>query len=311
MLAVQAAGHAPLAAELEPEDLAAECETALDAGYTAMKTKARPWFDVWAQSEAVAEVTPDDFSLDFDFNDTLLDAERGIPILKELAEHPQIDIYETPIPQEDLAGNRAIRKAVDVPLAMHYGSPEPRVALKREICDGFVVSGGASEVMRAGAVCAMADKPFWLQLVGAGITAAWSLHFGGVHSHATWPAVNCHQLYEHNLLAEPIRVEAGHASVPDRPGLGHTIDTEALERFRTERPDERPEPPRLLETRYPDGRVLYLANTGEVDFMLNYARRGAIPYFQKGVTTRILPNDGSDRWQRLYEEARRRPVPRP
>jgi len=38
-------------------------------------------------------------------------------------------------------------------------------ALKEEVCDVFVVGGSASAVMQTGAVAAMANKPFWLQLV--------------------------------------------------------------------------------------------------------------------------------------------------
>ena len=38
------------------------------------------------------------------------------------------------------------------------------------MCDGFVVGGGATKVMNAGRVAAMADMPFWLQLVGSTIT---------------------------------------------------------------------------------------------------------------------------------------------
>src|SRR6185436_13568112 len=116
-------------------------------------------------------------------------------------------------------------------------------------------------------VCDMADKPFWLQLVGTGLTAAWSLHFGGVLQHATWPAVNCHQLFTHPLLTEPIRVEQGKAVVPDKPGLGYELDRDAVAKFKVAKPPARPEPERLIETTWLDGRRLFVANTGKVNFM--------------------------------------------
>jgi galactonate dehydratase len=311
LLGRQVHARTPLAwwnIDTSPEDLAAECWEAHRQGYRSHKTKGRPWIDVWAQVEAVARAVPREFKLALDFNETLLDAERGIPILKELAQVPQFAINETPIPQSDIKGNQAIRKATRVPVAMHYGRPAPLTALKEDICDGFVVGGGASAVVRTGAVAAMAGKPFWLQLVGTGLTAAFSLHFGAVLSHATWPAVNCHQLYTHSLLAEPIRVQDGFAAVPDRPGLGHELDKDAIARFRVEKPRERPDPPRLIETRWPDGRRMYIANTGQVNFMLNHARRGKIPYFERGVSTRLVPDDGSDRWRKLHEQARKEPL---
>ncbi len=288
------------------EDMVSECKTALAAGYTAYKTKGRPWFDVRAQIAAVRNALPESFHIAFDFNDTLLDADRGIPILKELAEAPQIHIWETPIFQKDVAGNLAIRKATPrVPVAMHYGNPPPAVVAKSGCCDGFVVGGGASRVLQQGRFAGQMKMPFWLQLVGTGITAAWSLHFGAVLTSATWPAVNCHQLYEHDLLADPIVVKEGTAAIPEAPGLGHAIDWNAVETYRVEKPASRPEPERLIETTWPDGRRLWTANTGRVNFMLKNARDGKMPYFEPGVDTRLVPDDGSPEWRRRYDRARR------
>jgi galactonate dehydratase len=293
--------------ETSPEDMAAECRTAFDQGYRAYKTKGRPWFDVWAMMEAAAKAVPPSFQITLDFNDTLLDADRGIPILIDLAKHPQMAIYESPIFQSDMDGNQRIRQATRVPVAMHYGTPKPLLAFTQGVCDGFVVGGGASRLMKTGAACATAELPFWLQLVGTGITAAWSLHFGGVLSQARWPAVNCHQLFSHSLLTQPIRLEDGRARVPDGPGLGYELDRGAVERFRVEKPAGRPDPPRLIETVWPSGRRMYVGNDGTVNFMLNAARAGKTPYYERGVTTRLLPDDSSSRWRKLYENARQGP----
>ena len=289
------------------EDMAAECREAHRQGYMSYKTKGRPWFDVWKQVETAVRVVPESFKIDMDFNDTLLDAERAIPILKDLEKYPQIDIYETPIPQGDIPGNKAIRAATRVNIAMHYGNPPPPVAVKEGVCDGFVVGGGASRVMQQGAFAAEADMPFWLQLVGTGITAAFSLHFGAVLSHSRWPAVNCHQLYTHALLTEPVRVKEGFAQVPEGPGLGYDLDRETIRRLQVPKPSRRPDPPRLIETSWPDGRKMYFANNGRVNFMLRPGTKAKIPFYVRGVTTRLVPNDGGDRWRRLYERARKEP----
>ena len=163
-------------------------------------------------------------------------------------------------------------------------------------------------MMRRGHVAAMADMPFWLQLVGTSVTAAWSLHFGAVLSHARWPAVNCHQLYQHNLLTQPIQVEDGYANIPDGPGLGYEVDWDVVGELKIRKPLRRPEPARLIETTWPDGRRMYIANDGTINFMLNASRAGKTPYFEKGVTTRLLPDDASLHWKELYERARKGPV---
>jgi len=290
------------------KDMALECAEAYKQGYMSYKTKGRPWFDVWAQVDEASKVVPKDFKIDMDFNDTLLDAERALPILKDLAKYPQVDIFESPIFQTDIAGNKKLMAATDVNIAMHYGTPSPLITIRENICDGFVIGHGASELMASAAVAAMADKPFWLQLVGTGITAAFSLHFGAVLSHATWPAVNCHQLYKHNLLTEPIVVKDGFAKIPDKPGLGYELDRNLIEKFRVDKPTDRPDPPRLIETTWKDGRKMYFGNTGEVNFVLNPARDGKVPFFERGVDTRLVPNDGSQEWKTLYNKANRKPL---
>lgn len=290
--------------DIPPSDWVSECQEAYARGYRAMKTKGRPWFDIWACADAVRDTIPENFTIGIDFNDTLLTAERGLPILKELEQTPQIGFFETPIPQSDVEGNVRIRNAVETPIALHYGTPRPAVVIKEGVCDGFVVGGGASRLVDTNAVAATADMPFWLQLVGSDITAAWSLHCGAVLSHATWPAVNCHQLFASRLLTQPILLTEGYAPIPTGPGLGFELDRDALDRYRVEKPAERPDPPRLIETTWPDGRRLYTANTGKVNFMLNAANAGQIPYFERGVDSRLVPDDGSDAWRRRYQRAR-------
>jgi L-alanine-DL-glutamate epimerase-like enolase superfamily enzyme len=294
--------------DTSPEDMATECAEAYRQGYRAYKTKGRPWFDPWAMAEATAKAVPKDFKVALDFNDTLLNAEQGIPILKELAAFPQMAIWETPIFQHDIRGNQVIRNATRVPVAMHYGRPDPYIVLTEDACDGFVIGGGAKLLLQRATGAALADKPFWLQLVGMGLTATWSKHFGAVLSHATWPAVNCHQLYEHQLITEPVTVTDGYSSIPDGPGLGCEVDWDTVEKLKVPKPKRRPEPPRVIETTWPDGRRMYLANNGKINFMLSLARRGGMPYFERGVFTKLLPNDGSARWKDLYNRGRKGPV---
>jgi L-alanine-DL-glutamate epimerase-like enolase superfamily enzyme len=294
--------------DTSPEDMASECRTAYEQGYLAYKTKGRPWFDVWEMCEATSKAVPENFHIAIDFNDTLLTAERGLPILKELeAKYPQIAIWETPIFQDDIPGNQSIRANSKIPVAHHYGNPDAHVAILNKVCDGFVIGGGASRIRNRGTVAAMADMPFWLQLVGTGIMATWSKHFGAVMSHSTWPAVNCHQLYEHQLLVEPIKVEKGFSNIPNGPGLGCEIDWDTVEKYRVPKPPRRPEPQRLIETTWPDGRTMYTANDGTVNFMLRASQQGKTPYFEHGVFTKLVPDDGTDQWKQRYAKAQNGP----
>jgi L-alanine-DL-glutamate epimerase-like enolase superfamily enzyme len=309
------APHSWWAMDMPTEDWLAECERAIDAGYTNIKVKGRPWRDVRAAFAELSERLPPWFEIDVDFNETLLDAERAVPILEELAQYPQVNIFESPIPEADLEGYRRIREAVDVDIAVHYGTStlddraHTRDVVASEAVDGFVVSDSANGATAQGAVAAMADMRLWLQFVGTGIMTAFACHVGGVLEAAEWPAITCHQLFTETLVEEPFVVEDGETAVPDGPGLGVTVDTDAVEEYAVEAPASKPSPDRLIEVSWPDGRRMYFGNYDPQ--MLEAAHDGTIPFYERGVSTRLLREDESDRWQRLHERTRDGPVVEP
>ena len=116
-----------------------ECKDAVAQGYTDLKAKARPWFDLDQQCRVLTKTLPSHFKIDFDFNSMLLDSSRAGRYLVEIEKYPQVAIYETPIPQSDVAGNKFLRTQTRVPIAMHYGNPPVMTALKEEVCDAFVI----------------------------------------------------------------------------------------------------------------------------------------------------------------------------
>ena len=292
--------------DMTGEDWVAECRDAMAQGYTDFKTKGRPWRDLVEDCRTLCRTLPPHFKLDMDFNDFLLDVGHATQVMQELAELPNVAAFETPIPQGDVEGNRFLRSQTRVPIAMHYGVPPVMTALKEEVCDVFVVGGGASAVLRAAAVAAMANKSFWLQLVGTGVTATFALHLAAVVSHATWPAVNCHQLYENPLIKPGIAVSNGTAAVPEEPGLGVGLDEEAIARYRIEPLASQPDSPdALIAVRWPTGAIRYYAYRQQYwdDF-----RSGRLPVFAKGVRMDDVENDGSREWRELQEGAKAGPV---
>lgn len=293
--------------DMPGEDWVLECQEAMKQGYTDFKTKARPWFDLDEQCRTLCAKLPRWFDLDLDFNGMLIDAGHAVRLLTEIEQYPNVKIYESPIPQGDVAGNRFIRSKTRVAIAHHYGSPPIMTALKEDVCDGFVIGGGASAVMRQGQVAATAEKPFFLQLVGTGITATWALHFGAVLTHARWPSVNCHQLYTHHVVTPAISVSNGAAVVPDGAGLGVDLDEEALERFRLpEMPDKPyPHPDLLIAIRFGSGATSYYTHTMQYwdDFLY-----GRLPVFQAGTRLELVPNNGSSDWKDLQSRAQQAPV---
>jgi galactonate dehydratase len=289
--------------DMPAEDWVAECTEAISQGYVSFKTKARPWFDPYEQMTILERAVPPYFEVDLDFNEMLNDTAHGTRVLAELEKFHNVTIFESPIFQHDVPGNQHLRAHTSVPLALHTGRPPLEIALREEICDGFVVSGGATTITTEAKVIAAHDKIFWLQQVGSDITATWSLHMAAVLSHARWPAVNCHQLYEHRLLKTPIVVENGLAPVPEAPGLGAELDEAVVERFRC-KPKEKPypHPDLLIAIRWPSGTTTYYAHAQQywADFL-----GGRLPIFPRGVRLEHIENDGSKEWKDLQQRAQK------
>lgn len=291
--------------DFPPEDFAAEAKDAVAQGYTSYKIKARPWWDIYEQVEAISEVTPEYFQLDLDWNQMLINAGNAAPVLTELEKYERVAIFESPIMQRDIEGHRQLRQKISRPIALHFGNPPFQTVVREEVCDGFVVGGGVSSILRQGALAAAFDKPFWLQLVGAGLTTTLSLHLGAVLPFAQWPSVNCLNIYADDLLVEPLTITGGYARVPEQPGLGIEIDEAALTRYKMEPPYELPPPRLLLSVVWPGGRVRHYASLKQV---WDDGLAGNIPPQERGVRMEVHPDDGSKEWADLYARAERSPV---
>ena len=291
--------------DLAPEAAAQEAKEALARGYTAYKTKARPWWDVFEQVRAVSEATPAHFTLEMDWNQMLINAGNATPVLTELDRTGRVAIYESPIMQRDVEGLRQLRSKITHPIALHFGDPPFPTVARGEACDGFVIGGGVASVLRQGALAAAFDKPFWLQMVGTGLTTALSLHLGSVLPMAQWPAVNCLNNYADDLLVEPLTIAGGYVQVPEGPGLGIEIDEAALARYRMQPPYELPKPRLLLSVVWPSGLVRHYADIHQV---WNEAFQGSIPAQARGVRMQVTADDGTPEWAELYARAQVAPV---
>jgi L-alanine-DL-glutamate epimerase-like enolase superfamily enzyme len=290
--------------DMSAADWTAEAEESLRRGYTTFKMKARPWRDIIAQTDAVAQAVPADYRFDIDFNAFLLNQAGAELILQQLDENPSVGMYESPFRlMQDMDGARILRERVRKPVIEHYQEP----LLHARCSDGFVVGGGTTSVLQTGALAASFNRPFWLQLVGTGITAAYAAHLGSVLSHAQLPSITCHELWEHDLLRERLPLIDGYMAVPTGPGLGIEVDEEALDRLRVEEAAPTPKEryrarKRILRISWPGtgGRQRVWEFTAEELYQQAFYQ-GNIPGFQRGVDLEVLEDDHSDAFSRQHE----------
>lgn len=283
--------------DMPPAAWAEQCAAAVRQGYMSAKLKARTWYDLHAALQAIFEVVPEQFLLDLDFNATLDNSANAVHFLKTLEQYDQVAMIETPIPHEDVAGNKHIRSRINRPIAMHYGIPPAMTSLKEDICDGYVVCAGAAAVQKQANICAEANKPFWIQMVGTGITTTWAAHWGGVLEQAKWPSITCMNVWESQLLTEPIEIRGGFMQVPDAPGLGITPDEELLAKYRVDY--DWVDPPRHVY-RYAraNGEVTYYGCTKQD--LHRIFPKDAHPVCEPGCTCDPVEDDGSAEFDELY-----------
>jgi L-alanine-DL-glutamate epimerase-like enolase superfamily enzyme len=282
--------------DMPPGDWVKEAEASLQRGYTTFKMKARPWRDIHEQIATVGQVVPGDYRFDVDFNGFLLNSARAEEHLSRLDEHVNVGMYESPFYlQRDLDGARILREAVTKPIVEHF-VPE---VLHARASDGFVIGGGIEGVRRQAGLAAEFNKPFWLQLVGAGLTTAYALHLGSVLSHAQFPYITCFELFEDDLLTQPIDIVDGYAAVPEGPGLGVEVDEDALRRYSVDPATPTPKQlyrsqKRILRIRWPGigGKQREWSFTDESHYQREFYA-GSMPPFQEGAHLDVTEDDGS------------------
>jgi L-alanine-DL-glutamate epimerase-like enolase superfamily enzyme len=209
-----------------PEVLRREAEIAVANGFKTHKFKRRAHTNVVEQVASMAEVIPEDYEITIDANCTFGTVERAIEFGRQLKAYPQVKCLESPIEQANVQGYQALKKALDYPLAIHFGSPHPTVSLPSSAYDYYVLGGWASSLTRCANIASAADKPFW-------ISAVFMVHLASALRNATLGHVSLFLLLEHDLLATPLKVENGYTNVPQKPGLGVDLDMDAVERYRT------------------------------------------------------------------------------
>jgi L-alanine-DL-glutamate epimerase-like enolase superfamily enzyme len=237
-----------------PREGAEAALQALEAGFTTLKLKAgaeRETEDLVARVRAIRRAVGPDVRLRLDVNGAW-DLPTAEDRLEAIARF-DVEYVEQPLPADDTAGAAELRRLVSVPIAADeavYAPSAARRILAEGAADVLVVKparvGGPVAVAEIAAAAAAAGVPVVVSTLfetGVGIAAARAVAAalpdvagrGGTvglpHGLATAG------LLEHDLLREPLVVEAGTMAAPGGEGsgaLGILLDDEALRRFAVE-----------------------------------------------------------------------------
>jgi o-succinylbenzoate synthase len=166
------------------------------------------------------------------------DLEEAIAILSQCVPY-DIQYAEQPLEAHDLAGMRALRRAVPIPIAVDealHSLESARLVLDNEAADILVIKPQLAGGLRAGqqiiqAAAERGVRSVITSALEAGIGVAAVLHLAAASPAVTLECglATLHLLVD-NLLIDDLPVRDGFLAVPTGPGLGVALDLEALHR---------------------------------------------------------------------------------
>lgn len=217
---------------LPPKLMASEAKMGASLGYRVHKVKARTYQDPLEQAAAICEAVPKDFRVWADANTAWETPGRAMHFIQKLAEHHNYFAVESPIQTRDVAGYRALKGKSPLLLAEHMGA-EPMVFIRDGLLQAFVIGGPLGKTMAHRAYTAETTGiPLWVEYgIQSGIAQVFQAHQSAAYPGIEYTIAITHCL-EDDFMVEPFAMDSGYYTVPKKPGLGVTLDENAVEKYR-------------------------------------------------------------------------------
>ena len=211
------------------------------SGYDCIKFKCDLEDDVVAWAAAIAREAPG-MKIILDPNQRWESAGQARSLIRALEKFGNVLALEDPIPRWMLTEYAELRRFSSIPIVLHVSLPyvsqgqrphEAISALLHGAVDGFNFNAGFARFQELAAIARSANLPFWHgSEVDLGILEAMYVHQAAAAQTCLWPSdIFGRMIRSHDLLKEPLRIEAPYVHVPVGPGLGIEPDIEAIERY--------------------------------------------------------------------------------
>ncbi len=215
------------------EATAAEAERAVHMGFKVHKLKARSW-NIVETARLITEACGPDFQIRVDPNTQFGDLDTALRLAKELLPY-NIEVYEDPIPFEDLSLYRQLREEVEVPVARHLGSPKGIYQnMRADAVDAVNMGGNVNSIRKSAAVAEAGDLPIWVQMFAFGscVASTFAAHVACTLPNCTMPIDELPHIRIDDLSGGSMNISNGAITLSDAPGLGVTLDMDAVEKYR-------------------------------------------------------------------------------
>jgi L-alanine-DL-glutamate epimerase-like enolase superfamily enzyme len=215
-----------------PDMLAREAKRGADQGYRVHKVKIRPWEDPVAQAHAIFSVVPRDYRVWGDANHYWGSVERTLHFATKLAEIPGYFGLESPL--RNTEEYRQLRGKVPLRLAEHWGIVHPMLVAREAVLDANITASPTlgRTIFGQHSYASMYNIGLWDE------SSCWSGIGLAVQAHqaAAYPSieytVNAAVTAEDDLVKESFPMKDGFYDIPEKAGLGVTLDDDAVDKYR-------------------------------------------------------------------------------
>jgi len=215
-----------------PSLMASEAKLAVSLGYRVHKVKARPWQDPIEQVAAICEVVPKDFRIWVDANAWWQSPSRALFFIDQLSKFHNYFAVESPVRYRDVEAYRALKGKSALQVSDHIG-PEPMPFIREELLDAFILGVRLGKTLVQQALMAEVTRiPCWVEhSIGTGIAKVFQAHHAAAFPGIEY-AIDTTHILEDDFMTEPFEMKDGFYQLPTKPGLGVTLDDDAVDRYR-------------------------------------------------------------------------------
>lgn len=277
-------------------------------GYTWMKFHLSPFENVIDQTEAMQEVAPEGFKIHYDFTMHGID-DHMFALLEKLAKYPIAGCFEDPLPAEDIPGYIELRKRSRLPIVLHHTPLGATSEVLMGAADVYMLGHAKiGDAIRRAGLFAAGNIPFMLQNVGSNITRAMTTQMM-----AAFPTANFHffgdtETWKSDVVKERLEPVNGFVRVPEKPGLGVTLDRDELERLENLK---LPEQNRwIIKSQFKNGTKMYnIADPKDSIFMVRPDRKRLITMsYDAPISTEYWDDDGTPEYKEMLARLEREGV---
>ena len=288
-----------------PRLMAETVEQYAAQGYTWLKYHLSPFENVMDQTEAMQAVAPEGFKIHYDF--TMHGTDDHMPeLLAKLEQYPIAGCFEDPLPGEDIDGYIELRKRSRLPIVLHHFPMGATYEVLMKPADAYMLGHSRiGDAIRRAGLFAADNSPFMLQNVGGTITRTMTTHMMAAFPTATFHFFADTETWQDDVVKERLEPINGFLRVPEKPGLGLTLDRDELERLENLKLPEQEK--WIIKSQFKNGTKMYnIADPKNSIFMVRPDRSRLIPMsYDSPISTEYWDNDGTPAYQEMFARIER------